>query len=315
MRALLLLAIVACAPRVGAPAVADRAPAAAFEEEPVDIGKMWNFQDPAGSEQRFLAAAAEADGELRLELLTQAARAQTLQRRFDEAHATLDEVEPRLTEATPTARMRLLLERGRVHRSSGDAAASRPFFERAWEHGRAHGLDTLSVDAAHMVAIVAGGDEAFVWNGRALELAQRSDEPGASGWLGALANNMGWDHFDAGRYEEALELWQQGAAWHAERQTGRGERVARWTVARGLRALGRLDEALAMQRQLLSDLDALGEADGYVHEELGELLLALGRPSEAAPQFRRAHELLSQQAWLVEKEPARLARMLELAAP
>lgn len=315
MRALLFLAVAACVPRAAPPAVADGGPAARFEEEPVNIGAMWNFQDPAGSEQRFLAAAAEAGGELRLELLTQAARAQGLQRRFDDAHATLDRVEPHLTDGTPTARMRLLLERGRVHRSSGDPAAGRSFFEQAWEHGRAHGLDALSVDAAHMAAIVVGGDEAFVWNERALDLAKRSDEAGARGWLGALANNMGWDHFDAGRYEEALELWQQAAAWHAERPTGRGERVARWTVARGLRALGRFDEALAMQQQLLAELEALGEADGLVHEELGELLLALGRPDEAAPQFARAHALLSQQAWLVEKEPARLARLLELASP
>ena len=64
----------------------------------------------------------------RFELLTQIARSQGLQRRFDDAHATLDWVEMVLnglpeTEAegeaaAVTPRIRHLLERGRVFNSS-----------------------------------------------------------------------------------------------------------------------------------------------------------------------------------------------------
>lgn len=53
-------------------------------------------------------------------------------------------------------------------------------------------------------------------------------------------------------------------------------RVARWCVARVLRSLGRIEEALAQQWALLDEGMAAGEADGYVHEEIGECLLAQG---------------------------------------
>jgi hypothetical protein len=38
----------------------------------------------------------------------------------------------------------------------------------------------------------------------------------------------------------------------------------------------------------LAELDALGETDGYVLEEIAECLLALGRGDEARPLFARA---------------------------
>src|SRR5690606_15802727 len=114
----------------------------------------WNFGDPADSELRFRAAADAAAGEAALELRTQEARAQGLQRRFEDADATLDAVEAAIEPDMVVARMRLLLERGRVRRSSGDAAAARSLFEAAWAHGREHGLDAQAVDAAHMVALV-----------------------------------------------------------------------------------------------------------------------------------------------------------------
>lgn len=54
-----------------------------------------------------------------------------------------------------------------------------------------------------------------------------------------------------------------------------------------------------------------------MREELGECLLALGRPAEARPHFSRphfsrAHELLSQDLWLREHEPERLTRLATL---
>jgi len=72
-----------------------------------------------------------------------------------------------------------------------------------------------------------------------------------------------------------------------------------------LRALGRYEEALKLQQSLKSD--------GYVHEEIGECLLALKRDKEAAVEFARAHELLSKDWWLAANEPARLARIKKLS--
>ena len=48
-------------------------------------------------------------------------------------------------------------------------------------------------------------------------------------------------------------------------------RVARWMVGWSLRNLGRTDEALAVQRALKAELEAAGEEDPYVDEELALL--------------------------------------------
>jgi tetratricopeptide (TPR) repeat protein len=104
---------------------------------------------------------------------------------------------------------------------------------------------------------------------------------------------MGWACHEAGRYDDALSLFR--TALDERRATGSPDqlRVARWCVARCLRSLGRVDEALAEQRALAGELAAAGLDDGYVDEELGECLLALGREDEARPSFARAAELLA----------------------
>src|SRR5690606_15613889 len=106
-----------------------------------------------------------------------------------------------------------------------------------------------------------------------------------------------------------------GKALEARREYGpdRAYRVALWTVARNLRSLGQLEAALAMQFNLNEDNEKRGEKDGFVYEELGELLHALGRDEEARPWFAKAHTLLSQKAWLVKDHPERMKRMEELA--
>lgn len=90
-------------------------------------------------------------------------------------------------------------------------------------------------------------------------------------------------------------------------------RIARWCVARTLRSLNRLEEALEMQLELKDEFDAAGEDDGYVYEEIGECLLLLNRAEEARPYFASAHKYLSQDSWLAEKEPERLKRLQELS--
>ena len=77
-------------------------------------------------------------------------------------------------------------------------------------------------------------------------------------------------------------------------------------MGRGLRSLNRFDEALAIQQQLE------GAGDGYVEEEIGECLLALGRVDEAKPYFARAYTRLTQDDYLVKHEGARLERLRSL---
>jgi tetratricopeptide (TPR) repeat protein len=265
---------------------------------------------------RALLPAAERSGDASYlaQLLTQIARAQGLQREFDAAHLTLDGVERMLTDKLTVARIRHLLERGRVFNSSNKPTEARPLFLQAWLLALDANEDFYAVDAAHMLAIVESPDEAIRWNEKAMALAERSANEKAKNWLGSLYNNLGWAHHDKGDYAQALECFEKDIAWFTARGKRDEERVARWSVARTLRSLGRLDEALARQRELLAEQHAQKlDADGYVPEEIAECLHALGRADEAKPYFAEAHAQLSKDAWLVANEPQRIERLQQLS--
>jgi tetratricopeptide (TPR) repeat protein len=250
-------------------------------------------------------------GDQRLEVQTQIARTFSLRRDFAQAHKLLDEVEPQLASAGAAPRVRYLLERGRTFNSAGDKERARPLFVQAWEIAMAHDLEGLAVDAAHMVPIVVGGAEGAQWTQRGVDLARRSNDPKARAMLPALLNNHAWNLHDEGRYAEALPAFREAeAAWLATGRQPQG-RIARWSVARCLRSLGRFDEALTIQRSLEKEWAAAGSVDGYVFEELAELLEATGRRDEAKPYFRRAAEELGKDARLARNEPQRLARLRE----
>lgn len=281
-----------------------------------DLDALLDFNDPAATEAGLRALLPDAPPALRPEVLTQIARAQGLQRHFAAAHHTLDAVEPLLAGAPVRARVRLLLERGRVYNSSGNPATARPAFETALALAESDPAEACyAIDAAHMLAIIAPPAEALAWNRRALALAEAAEEPRARRWRGSLLNNIGWAYHARGDYAAALDALQQAAAFRAELGPAEEERIARWCVARVRRDLGQVDEALAAQRALLGEHEALGAPSGYVHEEIGECLLLLGDPAAAHPHFAAAHALLSSDSWLAAEEPARLARLNELASP
>ena len=74
-----------------------------------------------------------------------------------------------------------------------------------------------------------------------------------------------------------------------------------------------MEEALTKQMALKHAWEAEGiEKDGFVFEEIGECLLLLQRGEEARRYFSKAYEILSQDSWLTEQEPERLARLKAL---
>jgi tetratricopeptide (TPR) repeat protein len=256
-----------------------------------EIDALWDFDRPQESEKRFrdLLVRTGEDGEARAEILTQIARALGLQQKFEDAHRTLDDVEPLLGAHASRLRARYLLERGRVLNSSGDRNAALPLFVHALGVASAAGADFYAVDAAHMIAITCAGEESLGWNRRGLAMVDASADPRVSSWRGSLYNNMGWTYHDRGEFDDAVRCFEQAVkAREAERDEGL-IRIARWCVARGLRAAGRAADALTIQQALLAEHRRLGIESGKVYEEIVACLEALGRDDDAEA-FRREWE-------------------------
>ncbi len=287
------------------------------ETQRIDFDTLWNYDNPAETERQFrqLLPDAESSGDISYlaQLLTQIARTQGLQRQFDAAHQSLDIVSKLLTDELQTARVRYLLERGRVFNSSGNPELARPLFMEAWELAQAAHEDSYGVDAAHMLAIVSASDEQMQWNLKAVALAESSSQPRARKWLGSLYNNIGWTYHDLGQYAEALAIFEKALRYREEQGEISTIRIAKWCIARTLRSLGRTQEALDQQRALLSEHQAAGTSDGYVSEEIAECLLALSKGEEARPYFAEAYAELSKDEWLVANESARLERLKSLS--
>jgi tetratricopeptide (TPR) repeat protein len=284
---------------------------------------LWDYNNPELSEKRFLGAIEDAEPATPryIELLTQLARSQGLQGKFDAAHGALNYAQSMLHPDMIAPRLRLMLERGRLYNSAGDPGSACDFFSDAFALARSNmdepRIESLAVDAAHMLGIAAPEDRRLTWNETALEICEASPHPESQRWRGTLYNNIGWTYHDQGQYAQALSLFQRGLEWRSARRSGPKDdaeiRIARWSVARTLRSLGEFEQALAMQEALERDCAAAGEPDGYVFEELGENLQALGRADDARAQFGRAHALLSADAWMREHEAPRLARLASLS--
>jgi hypothetical protein len=89
--------------------------------------------------------------------------------------------------------------------------------------------------------------------------------------------------------------------------------VAKWTIARGYRAVGKLDDAEAIQLQLVAETERAAEPDGYVYEELAEIAVARGNNAAAAPWAAKAYALLKDDGYLKANEAARLQRLASLS--
>ncbi|MGP4031081.1 hypothetical protein [Pseudarthrobacter sp. 1C304] len=191
------------------------------------LDRLWNFEDPALSEARFRAAAADPayDADECAELQTQVGRAIGLQGRYEEADALLDAIDG----DEPTVAVRVLLERGRLLNSSGHAEMAVPLFEQAAELSDHLGEEFLAVDALHMLAI-ADAAHTETWTRSALEYASTVRDDRTRRWLVALHNNLGWTLHDAGRCTEAMVEFQLAEQWAERIGTPRQQELAREAI-------------------------------------------------------------------------------------
>lgn len=268
------------------------------------IDALWTVNDPVAGEVNLRSALAEYPGSVD-ELHTQIARSLGLQGRFDEAWDELSKIP---TVHSPLVEIRTQLEKGRLKNSSDKRNHAKPYFLKALELAEQGHADYHAIDAAHMLGIVSEGRESIRWNRLALQLAADSKLERAQNWKGSLLNNLGWTYFSIGDFGTALTTFESALEYQMTVGDPIRIRIARWTVARSLRALKRYDDAFAIQDDLIQYPE-----EGYVSEELGELLLVLGQPDKAKSRFKRAYDLLSQSLGSDPGQANRLARLKELS--
>jgi tetratricopeptide (TPR) repeat protein len=252
----------------------------------IDLEPLWNFDDPAQSEQRFRAALVTATGDDAVILQTQIARTYGLRGDFPKAQEILKGVEPQLRTAGVEARARYSLELGRTYASATHSPDSqttetkeraRAAYREAYEIAKGGRLDGLAIDALHMLAFVdTDPADQLKWGQEALAMAQASSQSSAKKWEASLRNNVGYALYQLGRYEEALQQFKLAVILREAGTDIQATRIAHWMVGWTLRALNRIDEALEIQLRLEREREAAGAPSSYVFGELELLYRAKG---------------------------------------
>ncbi len=148
---------------------------------PLDLRKLWDFSNPAASEERMRAALATAQGDEALILQTQIARTWGLRRDFAKAREILAEVQPQIAQAGAEAQVRYWLELGRTwasatHKPEQLTAEAKVQARDAYDHAlsiaKASKLDALAIDTVHMYAFVDTEAQSGIrWADEGLKLA------------------------------------------------------------------------------------------------------------------------------------------------
>ncbi len=287
--------------------------AANFQE----IDRLWDYDKPQVTEMKFrelLPAAEKSENKsYYVELLTQLARTQSLQRKFDVAHEILDNARQIISGRNmPVAEIRYLLERGRTFNSANDKEKAIALFKEAYHQALNHNEDFYAIDAAHMLGIAEKPQEQLSWNLKTMDLAENSTDTKAKKWLGSLYNNIGWTYHDLKDYTKALHFFEKTLTWRTDQKDEKGVFIAKWCIGRVCRSLDRIDDALKIQNELLDEAQKKKLEPGYVFEELAECLLIKNEPNEAKKYFQKAFEILSTDIWLKTNEQERLERLKRL---
>lgn len=267
----------------------------------VDLTTLWDFADPALSEQRFRGALQSATGDDALILQTQIARTYALRKDFNAARAVLVSIAGEVAGAGEEVRARYWLELGRTYASHRHTPESqgpeslqhaRSAFSRSLDISKRAKLDALAIDAMHMLVFVdTAPEDQLKWNLAALSLIAASDQQDAKRWEASISSNTGEALYDLGRYEESLRNFRRALFLREQQHESQGVRDAYWHIARVLRIQNKLEEALAIQLRIEQESQAAGRPKYYIFEELQLLYQAKGDSQRARYYEARARAL------------------------
>ena len=281
-----------------------------------DFEDDWDYRNPKETYEKFLKYTEKAkeheNPEYYPQLFTQIARTQSLQHDFEEAKGYLETAKQEITINTPVALIRYHLELGRVHNTSGDKDKAKPEFLVAWEQALKHKEDDFAIDAAHMMAIVEKDPHVQIeWNEKGIDLAEKTTDPKAKKWLGSLYNNTAWSYIDQNDFTKAMKLAESALKLRLDDGKPINIVIARWLIGRIHRYMEDFENAKATQEEVMKERASydLGP-DGYNHEELFEINLALGNESIAKNHAKKALELLKDDKWFMKNENERYQRLV-----
>ncbi len=238
----------------------------------------------------FEEVATESEGSDRsvfVEAASMRARSYLIAEKKQQGRAWLGRASAAADGSDPRGWSRYLGVRGRFEWKDGDNEAATKTFREMFDYCNEKGLWERAVDAAHMIAITGDQNEKFDWSLKGIETAEKGN---MEGWLGPLWNNLGWNYYDAERYEEALDALLKAREYHYRGENDLPKLIADYSVAHVTMKLGRLDEARSGMLDVLERaeaLDAGGSPDavewmGFARWDLGEMALELGDETGAA---------------------------------
>lgn len=251
-----------------------------------------------------------------IEMLTLLARVQALQGKLSDAGGTLIQVRELLTKngANKTrAEVRFFLEQGRYFGLSMNPPQSILYSTQAWELAASLGDIFFAIEAAVMLSISQPPKYQNQWLLKALEISEKSDDALGKLWLPQLYVMEGWHSFDFRKFDGAYESFNKALAQHQTAKDATRLLGIKWSIGRALRAMNRLDEALVLQRELLTELNAAGKTNGYVVLEIAENLQLMKKPEEAKANFEAAYKELSTHGWFSDNKPSELSRIQHLS--
>jgi len=279
-----------------------------------NLESFWNPLDLQATESVYRAWL-EREGPSP-EVFTWLGRAEGALGRFGDARTSLEKAEKGIEDeaviSAPALKIRWLIERARLYILDKTPYQARNLLVNAWELARKTGEDSLAIETAQLLSVSESLKSQQEWIARALEVAEKSQAEKAKHWLGSLYVAMGLKLYDLRQFDKALAAFEKSSHFSHEQGLERESLGARCLGGKVLRTLGKLEEALEVQKAVLLQLDQAGWRDGRVYEEMAEIHHTLKHEAEAQQYFELAYRELSSDAWIVDNQPVQIKRLRSL---